>query len=154
MPKWNRSPETAFVAVPCSNQKWLSSLCYDAISWLRTLHWVTAISIPSGYRHLCCIRITAITLLCLHPTGPPSISVPWGLSISPQPLAQPMDRACLAMGLFSPGAECPGNVPAFQYKIQPGEGMGEIHVGLSHAMLKKFFPFTCWERSFLLFIGE
>lgn len=37
-------------------------------------------------------------------------------------------RAGLAMGLLSPGAECPGNAPASWYTIQPGEGMGEKDV--------------------------
>lgn len=53
------------------------------------------------------------------------------------------DRACLAMGLLGPGAECgPGHGPASQYKIQPGEGMGERQVGLSGATLRRSFPFT------------
>lgn len=63
------------------------------------------------------------------------------------------NRACLAMGMLSPGAECPGHVPASRYKIHPGEGMGGRHVDPSGAMCSSV-PFACWEHSFLLFIGE
>jgi len=49
------------------------------------------------------------------------------------------DRACLARGLLSPGVECPGNLPTSWYKMQPGEGMGERHLVLSGAMVRKSF---------------
>lgn len=85
MPKWSRSPETAFVTVPCSNQERLSSFvpwCYQLAEDLALSHgnqhptWLQTSAL-----HLNSCNYTAVLLA----RGTSIESVLWGLSWSPQP---------------------------------------------------------------------
>lgn len=129
------------------------SLCCDAISWLRALHWATA---PQMVTEICTVGSSGWqqSLCWAHtPTDPHGNSHPEGSgsnSYSPRlprgaqklQLPQP-SGACLAMG------QCPADVQPLGIRYSLEKGWGR-HLCLLGDKPRKAFPFACWE----LFIEE